>query len=401
MRALVTSSRMPFAISIVRKLAEAGHEVYASDSYELAPGSHSRYLSGHFVTASPKQATLQFVGDVERIAAESSIDVVVPAFEECFYLASQHDRLSRVTRLFTAPFQTLARLHDKASFKRLANDLGLRTPETVVARSDEELRDAIDRFGTYFARAVFSRGGVSLLTNAGPLAGRLRPDDVHPTDESPWLVQEYVDADTVCTYSTVHEGTVTAHCIYRIPRQWQHSTGIQFVCAEGAPSLEIVKRIAAELNYTGQISFDLFDEPTEPRLIECNPRPTDGVLLMSTEQLAGGLLDPSSEPVVTPPGEEVQLDLAVFAEMFSEGLRGIPQGFRDLVEIPGADRGWRDNLPQLYYFLSLVRTERLHWRDHEALLGALADDITWDGEPIEGLSEADSRALSALEANQG
>ena len=51
MRILVTSSRLPFALDMIRKLAERGHDVYASDSYELAPGSHSRHLAGHFVTA--------------------------------------------------------------------------------------------------------------------------------------------------------------------------------------------------------------------------------------------------------------------------------------------------------------------------------------------------------------
>ena len=44
MRILLTSSRLPFALSLIRKLAEAGHEVYASDAYEVASGSHSRYL---------------------------------------------------------------------------------------------------------------------------------------------------------------------------------------------------------------------------------------------------------------------------------------------------------------------------------------------------------------------
>ena len=53
MRVLITSSRMPFALDAIRKLGERGHEVYASDSYEASPGNHSRYLAGHFVTASP------------------------------------------------------------------------------------------------------------------------------------------------------------------------------------------------------------------------------------------------------------------------------------------------------------------------------------------------------------
>ena len=75
---------------------------------------------------------------------------------------------------------TLARLHDKDRFTQLAERLGLPTPTTVVARSDEELREGIERFPRYFARAAFSRGGVSLLTNTGPLAGKLEGADCHP-----------------------------------------------------------------------------------------------------------------------------------------------------------------------------------------------------------------------------
>ena len=52
MRVLITSSRMPFALDVIRKLGESGHEVFACDSYAASPGSHSRYLTDHFTTAS-------------------------------------------------------------------------------------------------------------------------------------------------------------------------------------------------------------------------------------------------------------------------------------------------------------------------------------------------------------
>ena len=77
MRVLITSSRMPFALDAIRKLGERGHEVYACDSYEASPGSHSRYLAGHFTTASATRPTpRRFVADVERIAAENEIELV-------------------------------------------------------------------------------------------------------------------------------------------------------------------------------------------------------------------------------------------------------------------------------------------------------------------------------------
>jgi glutathione synthase/RimK-type ligase-like ATP-grasp enzyme len=401
MKVLLTSSRMPFAVGMVRKLADAGHTVYAADDYELAPGSHSRYLEDHFVTASPRGDTEQFVSDAERIASEHGIDVIVPAFEEAFYLSTQHDRLSKSATPYFAPFATLARLHDKAVFQTLAAELGLPTPETVVASSDAELRAALERFPRYFARAAFSRGGVSLLTNTGPLAGHLSVDDCHPSPESPWLVQEFVDGPMVCTYTTMHGGRATAHCAYRAPRQWEHSTAIQFLSVDGLPTLRIAERIAAHFDYTGQMSLDFVDSDGELYLIECNPRATDGALLLSSADLAGGLLDPGRELSLVEPGEEVELDMAVFAQMFTEGLREVPRSIEDLARVRGSDTGWHDHLPTLYSFLALAHHAKLELHERKALMTAMAEDISWDGEPIAGLSADDAALLARLGGDRG
>jgi glutathione synthase/RimK-type ligase-like ATP-grasp enzyme len=401
MRLLVTGSRMPFALAIIRKLADAGHEVWAADDYELAPGSHSRYLQGHFVTASPRAETERFIADLERIVADRDIDALLPAFEESFYIATQRERLAAHTRPFLAPFSTLARLHDKASFQRLAARLSLPTPTTVVATSDEELAAALERFPRYFARAAFSRGGVSLLTNTGPLAGAVAVEDCHPTANSPWLVQEFVDGPTLCTYSTVHEGRVSAHCMYRIPRQWKHSTGIQFESIDGGESLALIEPIVAELNYTGQISFDFVRTPAGLTLIECNPRATDGALLLTSDDLARALLEADPSPAMVEPGVETQLDLAVLGEAFADHLHRLPGCIADLARVHDAGDGWHDPLPTMYSALAIAHDEASSLREHEQLFVAMAGDISWDGQAIAGMSDADSRLLSELSKGPG
>jgi predicted ATP-grasp superfamily ATP-dependent carboligase len=122
---------MPFALGMVRKLAAEGREIYAADDHLLSPGNHSKYLAGRFVYPSPRSDTAGFVAELERIAREYEIDVIVPAFEEVFYISTQLERLSRVTKVFASPFRTLARLHDKGAFERLVTRLGLPIPETV------------------------------------------------------------------------------------------------------------------------------------------------------------------------------------------------------------------------------------------------------------------------------
>nr|MBA2546388.1 carbamoyl-phosphate synthase large subunit [Solirubrobacterales bacterium] len=139
MKVLVTSSRMPFALDAIRKLGEKGHEVYACDSYKAAPGSHSKYQAGHFTTASATGDPEEFVSDAVTFAGENEIEVVIPMFEEIFYLTAQHERVSKVTRLFAPPFRTLAQVHDKGTFQELCDKLGIRTPQTIVAHTHEEL----------------------------------------------------------------------------------------------------------------------------------------------------------------------------------------------------------------------------------------------------------------------
>jgi hypothetical protein len=396
MRVLITSSRMPFALDAIRKLGERGHEVYACDSYENSPGSHSRYLAGHFTTASPAGDPAGFAADVERIAAENEIELVVPMFEEVFYLAAQHERLSAVTRVYAPPFRTLAQVHDKGTFQELCDRLEIRTPRTVLAHTRKELDEAIGQFPEYFARAAFSRGGVGLLTNTGPLAGHLSPGDCHPTEANPWLVQEFVGGPMHCTYSAVHDGKVASHMSYRAPRQWEHSTGIQFLSVDPGATLPTVERLSSDLGWNGQMSLDFIETSEGLVMIECNPRPTDGVLLMEPEELERGLLAPEAETALVPPGREAQLDFAVFAQIFKEPLRETPKTIHDLATIHGTDHGWRDAMPKLYSFLALGRFEKLSLRDREQLFVAMADGITWDGQPIPGLPPDDAAYLAKL-----
>jgi hypothetical protein len=383
---------MPFALGLIRRLGEAGHEVLASDSYAAAPGSHSRYVTRHFVTPQARADPRAFAAEVDRIAGSESVDAIVPAWEDVFYLAALRPRSAP---LFAASFAALARLHDKERFRELVVSLGLPVPDTALATSRAELREALGRWPHYFARAVYSRGGQTLLTNTGPLAGHVSPDDIEPTPEAPWLVQEFVDGPMVCTYSTARDGRMTAHCAYRAPRQWEHSTGIQFLSIEPAESLAVAERIAGELGFTGQLSFDFVESAQGLTLIECNPRTTDGVLLMAPAQVAGGILDPAQQLTCVPAGVRVQLDFAVFADLFREPLREVPHGFGDLLHIRDASSGWHDHLPTLYSFLALAHHERLSLRERKALFAAMSADVCWDGEPIAGMGAEDRAVLRA------
>jgi hypothetical protein len=184
--------------------------------------------------------------------------------------------------------------------------------------------------------------------------------------------------------------------MYRIPRQWKHSTGIGFESMDGADSLALIEPIVAKVDYTGQVSFDFVATDDGLTLIECNPRATDGALLMSSKQLAGGIAGASDDLAMVPAGEEVELDLALIGDGFSDHLQRLPETIRDLARVHDAGDGWHDPLPTLYSALAVAHDAGRSVREHEKLFISMAGDISWDGEPIAGMAESDRALLDEL-----
>src|SRR5690606_7924779 len=113
MKVLCTTSRMPFAVDEIRKLGEAGHAVYAADTFHNAPGSHSAGVTERVLVPKPKQETLEFVGAVADLCLSKGIDLLVPMFEEVFYLSKHREQLESLTQPFFPEFDVMHRLHDK------------------------------------------------------------------------------------------------------------------------------------------------------------------------------------------------------------------------------------------------------------------------------------------------
>ena len=117
-------------------------------------------------------------GGVHRRASSGSrrggIEVIVPAFEEAFYLSALRGAARARSTVVRRRFDALARLHDKATFQRLVDGArACRCPRRVVAQPDEELRAAIERFRST-SRARRSRAAASTCSpTPGPLAGHV------------------------------------------------------------------------------------------------------------------------------------------------------------------------------------------------------------------------------------
>lgn len=384
-RVLVTSSRMPFAVDVIRKLGEAGHEVFASDTFSLAPGSHSKYVVADLTTPSPNEDPDAFVDVLREFVDDHGIELLLPCFEEVFYLAQRPDRLGNGVAVFASDLAILTRLHHKAEFAALCHEIGLDVPPTVVVEDRDELRAATRALGRFFARPSFSRGGVDLYTNSGSLAGQLTLDDCSPTPKNPWIVQPFVEGHDVCTASVAVRGRVAAHATYVHPQTFEGTGGVTFESIEAPDVLRATQRIVEATGYHGQISFDFLRTEQGLVPIECNPRPTAGVTLMSTETFVEALRDDGrGPPRVVPPGVRRMIGAALVRDMLLHWSRlpsdasALVHGGKDIYAAP------EDLGPGLYQILGYFHLRRVH-RDADgrhqrsAAIDSYLHGICWNG----------------------
>jgi len=380
---------MPCAIDEIRKLGRAGHQVIAADTFANAPGNHSKYANTAMVVPSPRHATKSFIEEIARIVKEENVDLILPGFEEVFYLAKNKACLPQ-DKCFFPDFDTLFQLHHKGKLLDLAREIGVRVPHSIVATSQAELRDAVAAFPRYFAKPVFSRGGVHLLTNTGPLAGHKKVEDFEPSEELPWLVQEYVTGVDVCSFSVVHHGKITAHSTYEHPREIEKAGGIVFESVNEPECLSMAQRFAEATGYHGQMSFDYKRTEQGMVLIECNPRPTAGIHVMPDDMFVQGLLDTSgSQMRVAEPGIRRKYSFALVRDMIlhwreaHEDIKYLLSDAKEVVADPD-DLG-----PALYQVLSYGQVAAYKKQSKEnvdanhQLMAAYFYDVCWNGEPID------------------
>ena len=377
-RVLVTSGRFQPATSIVRALHTVGVQVDAADSYQLAPALHSNAVQKIHVVPSPSREPLLFAQAIADIVRERQIDLVIPTFEEGFYLARYAETIP--TPIFTPPFDVLVRLHHKFRFIELCNELGLQAPTTVVATTQDELREAITQFDSFVARPAFSRGGQIYLTNHGPRAGESTINACEPTADNPWLVQPYIDGADACSFSIVRDGKIMVHCIYEPTIPSPGGWSIQFSSIKDFGTYEAASTISEKFSYSGFLSFDYRRTEDGFVLIECNPRLSAGAFITPASWIGDALLGNSHDLQIVESGRRCQYD----AYLLDPHIIKLPPGelIRQLLTTPDALMQPEDVLPALYFLIGRRHWSKVAKQQHTSVGRAFLEDILWDGSPM-------------------
>ncbi|WFA82517.1 ATP-grasp domain-containing protein [Paenibacillus amylolyticus] len=413
LRVLLTGGRAPVTLDLARMLHRAGHRVYVAESALRHLTRSSSAVEQCAVVPSPRHNTRAYLAELERLAQDWQIDLLIPMCEEVFYVAQGADRLRAYCRVLVTTLEQLHELHHKYEFIQLAGSFGLSVPDTHLIHSRQEWMEAqslLGKIGDWVWKPVYSRFAAkvrmpTLMTDdAG--AGRDKQGNVSekkrrhfrndPPEEgqlsvaTPWVAQAYIPGQMLCTYSIAHEGQLVAHATYDSRyRTGSVGASVFFEQVEHEDALAWVRQFVEATGFSGQIGFD-FIEGQDRRVyaIECNPRATSGIHLFHPgDDLVRALTEPETlvkERKMITPARCTKAMLML--PMLGSGLQQI-LGKRKLRAWIAAWRGARDVVyvgqdiqPVFEQFGVVLAAWRLARSQKCSLTEALTHDIEWNGE---------------------
>ncbi|MNC11216.1 hypothetical protein D3C75_589070 [compost metagenome] len=379
-------------------LQAAGHRVYAAESAEYHLCRVSSAVEQSFRVPPPRHSPEAYIDQLAGLVEKLHIDVLIPLCEEIFYISAGLARI-RGCRVLSAERETLARLHHKGDFIAWARGLGFTVPETRLLRSPEEWRAQTDEAArireAWVYKPAYSRfaskvilPGNTAIGEEGIAGSRSFAAPRGISSATPWVAQQYIKGEAICTYSVVHQGEVVAHAAYGSRyRTGRAGASVYFEHLEHPAAFDWVQRFSRAIGFSGQIGFD-FIQAEEGTLypIECNPRATSGIHLFAAEDgLVQALLNPGqlvqAEIVSTPrSGKRAMLALPMLACGLRPGPAGLAEWGRALRKAEDVIFRKNDIGPIREQLRVVYHAYRLARRNKISVTEALTEDIEWNGE---------------------
>ncbi|WP_454624312.1 hypothetical protein [Bradyrhizobium cenepequi] len=274
LRVLIPEGASTSAREAITILGLAGHHVEVCDPSPWCLSRYSRFVRKFHRCPGLRHDPEGFLSFVERLLKQAPFDVLLPTHEQGFLFARAEARLKGRVGLALPRFDSYRRVHSKAGFSRLLDQLGLPQPPTRIVTSESELRDAI-RFPSVIKTSVGTASrGIWFVRDDADFNIALYELGSTDTFADELLVQDLVTGTTEKAQSVFCFGKLVGFHAYR---QVAPGVGGGEAIKESVSRPQVrayLERIGEALAWHGALSVDAvmpIDSPV-PLLIDCNPR---------------------------------------------------------------------------------------------------------------------------------
>ena len=375
---LLTAGRAPSTLDLARQLNAAGHQVFVADTttWHVCRGSNA--VKKNFVIPSPRFQTEKFIEELIKITKSEKIDYLIPTFEEVLYISSHLDNFPKTCKVFSAPFETLLRLHNKWFFYEEQVNAGIPVPETFLIEKKEDLKQ-LDPKSTYAVKASYSRSAQCVY--------KFEPGSTLPEIEiephNPWIAQKWLEGKRFCTYSICEDGQVLAHATYPVQIAIQGHFCLNFESIDHPAILEWVKNFIKMEKFTGQVGFDLFEDGNGTvYAIECNPRATHGLILFKNSDRIDKAFTGNAKNVITPKEgntKQIAAGMSIYGWKSAYKENKMKEFFQILCKTPYVVFDWKDIKPFLYTPLVYSSYVIESFKSQLNLPASFTHDFNWEG----------------------
>lgn len=270
MRVLITCARAPVSIEWIRIFKKIGAKIILVDSLKHPIASFYKDIS-YIKTPSPKFEFQKYKEVMKRLISE--VDLVIPNCEDIFYLAKVRDELGDTSSFFMPETNLLYSLHNKYQFLKFINSY-VKIPKTELISNK---KDIIFSKNTIL-KPLFSRFGKEVIRDVTQESIK----HIECSEKYPWVQQQKIIGKAICNYAIIENNRVVSHIAYEPKYLLNASASTYFEPYYDTRLDNFIETFAKETNYRGQVAFDFIDNGSDLYILECNPRATSGLHIISS-----------------------------------------------------------------------------------------------------------------------
>jgi len=282
MKVLITGAESTKALIIARAIGGQGYRVVTAGATRYAPAYFSKYSRKHYVYGDPKKDTSKFLSHIRSIISEENVDILIPTHSsETPYILYFKNELEKYVRIPFVDYGTFTFVNDKYNVFHLAQELGIRVPQTWRFSNVDELESHLGEITFPAVIKLPNKSGNKGLSYVGSRTELIEKfikttSMCAPEERVLPLVQEFIPGDGYGTSVLYSHGSLKAIFTHRRLREFPASGGPSTlrVGIKNGRMEEIAERFMDNLKWHGvaMLEFKLDRRNSEPVLLEVNPR---------------------------------------------------------------------------------------------------------------------------------